>query len=61
MKIRLLFFVLFFQTLSLISQSKGDQSSTVIGNNDDFFFVRDGINILKKDFNNNTLDSLIFN
>ena len=61
MKIRLLFFVLFFQTLSLISQSKGDQSSAVIGNNDDFFFVRDGINILKKDFNNNTLDSLIFN
>jgi len=61
MKIRLLFFVLFFQTLSLISQNKGDQSSAVIGNNDDFFFVRDGINILKKDFNNNTLDSLIFN
>jgi preprotein translocase subunit SecG len=61
MKIRLLFFVLFFQTLSLISQSKGEQSSAVIGNNDDFFFVRDGINILKKDFNNNTLDSLIFN
>ena len=61
MKIRLLFFVLFFQTLSLISQSKVDQSNAVIGNNDDFFFVRDGINILKKDFNNNTLDSLIFN
>jgi len=61
MKIRLLFFVLFFQTLSLISQSECDQSSAVIGNNDDFFFVRDGINILKKDFNNNTLDSLIFN
>lgn len=61
MKIRLLFFVLFFQTLSLISQSKGDPSNAVIGNNDDFFFVRDGINILKKDFNNNTLDSLIFN
>ena len=40
--------MLFFQTLSLISQSKGDQSSAVIVNNDDFFFVRDGINILKK-------------
>ena len=68
MKIRVLILLIFGFNYVLFSQNNTDdlaketsQPSSVLGNNDRFFYVKNGDYILKKNYKNILLDSFLFN
>ena len=67
MKIRVIILVIFSFNSVLFSQNNADNSisgssdaETVLGNDQQFFYVRNGDYIFKKNYKNNLLDSVLF-
>jgi hypothetical protein len=67
MKIRLIYFLFFSFNTILFSQNNADNlvrdtsdSETVLGSDHQFFYVRNGDYIIKKNYKNILLDSILF-